>query len=145
MRARAILIFVFVVLIIASICQWQVSQASFTRATIVAVEKVRDSAGAAIGIKLLVRMTDSAISQPYVFEYTLTGPEFTALPTGATAKKTALVAILKREAQAQHAAWIAREAAKPQSPLPGDPVTDLGVTEITTFSGAATPFPTPTP
>lgn len=140
-----ILVFIFAVLAVALTCQWRVSQASFTRATIVAVEKVRDNAGATTGIKLLVRMTDSAIAQPYVFEYTLTGPEFAALPTGATAKKAALVAILKREAQAQHAAWIARELAKPQNPLPGDPVTDLGVTEITTFTGAATPFPTPTP
>lgn len=90
-------------------------------------------------------MYDSSITNPEGFEHTVTGAEFAALPAGAAAKSAALLAIVKRETQAQHAAWVARIAAKPQPPVPGDPATDLGVIEITNFTGAAVPFPGPTP
>lgn len=121
------------------------THAAFVRAVVVDIVKIRDSAGTVTGIRAVVRMYDDAILHPEPFEYTLTGPEFSALPAGAAAKRAALVAILKRETQTRHAAWIARETAKPQLPLQGDPSTDLGLTEITTFTGAAAPFSTPSP
>lgn len=121
------------------------TEAAFQKATVVGVRKIRDSAGTVTGLEFLVRLHDDAIATPEVFEYVLTGPEFAALPAGAAAKRAALIAILKRESEIRYNAWIARLAAQPQPPLVSDPLADLGANEFTTFTGAAPPFPSPSP
>jgi len=110
---------------------------SFVSAKILTLRLVKDSAGTVTGIRMLVEMHDSVLTETQNFIYVITNSEFAALPASGTARKTAIVAIIKREAKNEYAKWIAAVAARPKPSIVRDPLTDLGVTEITDFVGAA--------
>jgi hypothetical protein len=121
------------------------TQAAFQKFTYTRVAFHRDSSGVQDGIILQGEIWDTAIPEAKQFTYVIQGAEFASLPAGAAAKKTAIVAITKREVQKAWVDWASEYVARPKPPQERDAQADLGVTEFATFAGAAAPLPTPTP
>lgn len=112
---------------------------AFQKAVPLTIWKTKNSDGEVDGIQLVFRIHDNAFSEILDIPYLVTGEEFESLPTGVAAKKAALVAIVKREARDRYAEWKQQILERPKASIIGDPFTDLGLVEITDFSGAAPP------
>jgi len=104
---------------------------AFQRATINNLLQIRDSGGATISIRFDLVISDDSTAERTSVSYTLTPAEFIALPGSGAARRTAIIALIKREAHRAHTAFIGR----PQVPQTRDPQTDLGVVEVTDFVG----------
>lgn len=121
------------------------SRATFVSATVIELQLVRDTAGVVTGISFILLLRDDATPEVKRCSYVISGNEFTTLPVSAVPKKAALVAIAKREGHICFDAWVTERAARAQTPIVRDPLTDLGVTSFSSFTGEAAPLPTPTP
>jgi len=121
------------------------SHAAFVKAVVTELHQVRDADSVVIGIRFAVEIHDDATTETEFFSYTVKGAEFESLPAGAAARKSALIAIIKRETRQAYERWTAQRAARPKPALVRDPLSDLGAKEITTFTGEAPPLPSPSP
>lgn len=120
------------------------AHAQFVSATVISLRNVRNAAGAVTGIAFTLVLRDDAVpSELRDCSYTVQGDEFAGLPAPGAARRSALVAIAKREAHVCFDAWVAERAARAQPPVILDPTTDMGANSFSSFTGEAAPTPTP--